>query len=93
MAKKLPDYIKEVAEGYEITLSRPLDMSGAKVAVVTMREPLVSDQETADIMEGGDATREIHQFANLIGAAPDDIRKMGLRDYKKLQTAYLAFLV
>lgn len=92
MAKKLPEYIKETGDGYEITLSKPLDVMGSKVNVVTMREPLVADQETTSTMEGSDATREIHEFANLCGVTPDDLRKMGLRDYNRLKTAYLAFI-
>lgn len=90
---KLPDYLKE-CDGYtEITLSKPLEVMGSKVNVITMREPTVADQETTASMDGSNATREVHEFANLCGMAPDDLRKMGMRDYKRLHTAYLAFLV
>lgn len=43
-------------------------------------------------MSGSDATREITAFANLCGLAPDDIRKLPMRDYGRLQRAYTAFL-
>lgn len=93
MATKKPDWLKVNDNGSaDITLSRPADIAGAKVSVVRMREPTVGDQEVASEMTGSDATREITVLANLCELAPDDIRRMPLRDYKRLQTAYLGFL-
>lgn len=93
MATKKPDWLNVNDNGSaDITLSRPADIAGAKVSVVRMREPTVGDQEVASEMTGSDATREITVLANLCELAPDDIRKMPLRDYKRLQTAYLGFL-
>jgi hypothetical protein len=91
--KKLPDWLKYNADGSaDITLAKPADLSGAKVSVVRMREPTVADQEAASEMSGSDAAREIGTFANLCQLAPDDIRKLSLRDYKRLQVAYLGFI-
>lgn len=93
MAKKNPEWLKENADGsFDITLSRPADIAGVKSATLRMREPTVADQEVASEMNGSDAAREITVFANLCDLAPDDIRKLPLREYKRLQTAYLAFI-
>lgn len=93
MATKKPDYLKHNEDGsIDITLSKPADIVGVKTTAVRMREPTVGDQEVASERAGTDAAREIAVFADLCGLAPDDIRKMPLRDYKRFQTAYLTFI-
>ncbi len=93
MEKELPEYLKFNDDGSaDITLSRPASISGTKVSVLRMREPTVGDQEITAQMTGNDATREITAFANLCGLAPDDIRKLPLRDYGRLQRTYTVFL-
>lgn len=91
---KLPDYLKFNHEtGHcDITLSRPLNIAGANVTVLRMREPTVGDQEIASELSGSDAAREIQTFANLCEQAPDDIRRLPLKDYKRLQAAYVNFI-
>lgn len=82
-----------MSEGYtDIQLSRPLDVDGAKVSVLRMREPTVADQLAADEIKGTDAQKEIQTFANLLEIAPDDLKKLSLRDYKKVQAAFTGFL-
>lgn len=92
MATKKPEWLKESAGYADIILSRPADIAGVKTEAVRMREPTVADQEVAAEMSGSDASREIAVFANLCELAPDDIRKLPLRDYKRLQTAYMGFI-
>lgn len=91
---KLPDYLKFNNEtGHcDITLSRPLKIAGVDVSVLRMREPTVADQEIASDMGGTDAAREIQTFANLCEQTPDDIRRLPLKDYKRLQAAYVNFI-
>lgn len=91
---KLPDYLKFNNEtGHcDITLSRPLKIAGVDVSVLRMREPTVADQEIASDMGGSDAAREIQTFANLCEQSPDDIRRLPLKDYKRLQAAYVNFI-
>lgn len=80
-------------EGYaDITLKGGIDIDGAKVTVIRMREPTVADQEVSSVIKGTDAQREIQTFATLCELAPDDIRKLKLRDYKRLQDAFLNFI-
>lgn len=93
MATKKIEWLKNNDDGsVDVTLSRPASIAGVSTAAVRMREPTVGDQEVASEMSGSDASREITVFANLCGLVPDDIRKLPLRDYKRLQTAYLAFI-
>lgn len=93
MAKKNPDFIKDNGNGtVAITLSRPADVEGAKVAVLTMREPTVEDQLTTDERQGSAAAKEIGLFADLCMVSPETIRKLPLRDYMRLQTGYGFFI-
>lgn len=93
--KKSPDYLKlnEQTGHIDITLARPLNVDGANVKVLRMREPTVADQEVAVDAAGSDASREIAMFANLCEVSPDQIRKMALRDYKRLQEAFVNFTI
>jgi hypothetical protein len=76
----------------DVELKTAITVAGVKTSVVRMREPTVADQETAGSIQGSDATREIVTFANLCTLAPDEIRGMTMRDYKRLQTAYVSFI-
>lgn len=93
--KELPEYLKLAADGshVDITLTRPIEVDGAQVTALRMREPTVSDQEVAVDAAGSDASREIMMFANLCEVSPDQIRKMPLRNYKRLQEAFLNFTI
>lgn len=93
MAEKKPDWLKYNDDSSaDVTLSKPMDLAGVKVSSVRMREPTVADQETASERSGSDATREIMTFADLCQLAPDDVRKLPVRDYRRLQVAYLGFI-
>lgn len=91
---KTPDYLKfDNANGTcDITLSRALNIAGASVTVLRMREPTVADQEIASASNESDAAREVTMFANLCDQTPDDIRRLPLRDYKRLQAAFVNFI-
>lgn len=86
------DFISE-GEGFvDITLSRPLEIGGTKVSTVRMREPTVDDQLAADRAKGTDAEKEIAMMANLAEISPDDIKRMPLKDYKRLQLGFMGFI-
>jgi len=76
----------------DIDLSRAIEIDGAKVKALRMREPTVADQLAADEYKGGDAAKELMTLANLCQITPDDLKKLSLRDYKKLQEAFLGFI-
>lgn len=69
----------------EITLTRPRQVNGMETAVLRMREPTVEDMERYQDDKGSDAQREVRMIANLCEISPEDVRKMPLRDYARLQ--------
>lgn len=75
-----------------IELAKPMDLDGADVGELTMREPTVEDQLSIDKIKGGEAEKEMHLFANLCEVTPQDLRKLTLRDYRKVQEAFRSFL-
>lgn len=88
--KKSPHLVE--GDGFtDITLSREVDIAGAKTKVMRMREPTAGDMESFHAAKGTDASREIIVFANLCETAPDDIRALSLRDYQRLQVAFAGF--
>jgi hypothetical protein len=89
--KNLKKYVTEGVGYNDITLSRPATVGGASVSTIRMREPTVADQENFQDAGRNDAAREIVTFANLCEIAPDDIRKLPLRDYIRLQASFALF--
>lgn len=77
----------------DVELTRPLQIAGAPVKALRMREPTVADQLAMEEMKGTDGAKEIGMFANLCEVTPDDIKKLTLKDYKKVQAAFLNFTV
>lgn len=92
MKKTAADFVATTEGFATITLSRPLDVAGAKVATLTMREPTVRDQRAMELMAGGAADQEVGLFANLCGLAPADFDGMPMRDYARVQAAYRGFI-
>jgi hypothetical protein len=87
----LNDYITEGDGFADIELSRPLEIDGAKVSTLRMREPTVADQIAMEKTKGTDAEREINMIANLCMQTPADIGRLPLRDYKRVQGAFMGF--
>lgn len=84
-------YLSASGDKVVITLARPATFDGAQRSTLTMREPLVRDLEQSQSAASSDAAREIQLFANLLEVSADDLRGLGLRDYKRLQEAYERF--
>lgn len=91
---KTPEYLSYDPQGFcDITLDRPVTLaSGVEQSAMRMREPTVEDQITQDEMKGSEATKEVATMANLCEVAPDDIRRLPLKSYLRLQEAYRGFL-
>lgn len=88
MAKK----IESADAGYvDIELSRPIEIDGAQVTALRMREPTVADQLILEDMKGSDAAKEVALVANLCEVTPDDIKRLTMRDYRKVQKAFSGF--
>jgi hypothetical protein len=91
MAKN-PDWLKYQDGFAEITLEGSLDVNGAKLSVIRMREPNVDDQLAMDQISGGDASKELGMMANLCEIPQENLRKLSLRNYKRVQRAFLGFI-
>jgi len=89
--QNVPEYIKLVEGAAQVTLSRPLEIDGAKVKVLSMREPTVDDQLVAEKYGNGGEADKMY-MANLCQVAPDDIGRLPLRDFKRLQEAFGFFI-
>jgi phage FluMu protein gp41 len=88
----MTDYIKTNADGsVTVTLAAGIDISGARVKVVTMREPTVADQIAAQEIKGTAAAQEVALIANLAQITPDEVKGMTLRDYRRVQEALVGF--
>lgn len=74
-----------------ITLSRPTMVNGVEVTSVTMREPTVRDQRAAQAHKDP-VDVETHAMCNLCDMSPDDIEALPLRDFRRLQVAYMGFI-
>jgi formylmethanofuran dehydrogenase subunit D len=82
----------EAQTGYvDVELSRPLKIDGTEVTKLRVREPTVEDQITVQEMKASEAVKDITMMANLCEISPADIKKLTLRDYKKVQEAFLGF--
>lgn len=71
---------------------RPLKIDGAEVKSINMREPTVQDQLTASQGTTGAADAEITLIANLCEQAPDTIKAITSRQYRRLQAALQVFM-
>lgn len=96
MARKVTTAATEAtsaAEGYvDVELSRPIEIDGAQVTVLRMREPTVADQLLFDELKGGNAAKEVAVVANLCEVTPDDIKRLPLKDFMRLQKAFAGFI-
>lgn len=92
MAKDNPEWLV-IGDGYvDVTLSRPAQFDGTQTTVLRMREPTVADQLAMDAGTGGEALKELTLVANLCQVPPNDLKALGLRDYKRIQTALMSFI-
>lgn len=89
---KVPEYLDVQEDRIVITLARPFDVNGAKLTTITMREPTLKDQRLAAAIEGSDVEREVKIFANLTEVSTQDLDRLPLKSYVRLQRAYVLFL-
>jgi hypothetical protein len=75
-----------------ITLDYPLADGGSEVTELKLRRPKVRDQLAASHQKGSDADQELALFANLCDLTPALIEELDIKDYRKLQEAYMGFL-
>jgi hypothetical protein len=89
MADKKQDWMKVSDNGeVTVTLTKPFEINGAKIGYIVMREPMVEDHVISNETRGNELAKEIALFSNLCTVSPADLRKLPMRDYMRLQTAY-----
>ncbi len=76
----------------EISLDYPVAIDGTEVSVLHMRRPKVADTFLAQKSTKSDAEKELDLFANLCEVSPDDLKKLDMMDYGKLQDQYVNFM-
>lgn len=76
----------------DIALSKAITIDGAVVKALRMREPTVADQLAMDKAGGSDAEKEISMIAMLCMVTPADLHQLTLKDYRKVQAAFVGFL-
>lgn len=72
-----------------IKLASPIEINSVTTDTLVMREPTVGDQLDLDKLAKNEAERELVMFARLTDCAPDDLKKLTLRDLDRVQKAYL----
>ena len=88
---KAEDCVKYNEGDAVVTLSRPAKVHGQLVETITMREPTVRDQKAAQRFDDA-VDVEINAVANLCNMTPDDVEALPLRDFRRLQVAYMGFI-
>ncbi|SAL03088.1 hypothetical protein AWB77_06703 [Caballeronia fortuita] len=89
--QKPEDFVQHHDGHASITLSRPMNVGGAPVTALKMREPLLRDQVAMQEQKGTDLEREIFLFANLCEITPDQLKALPVRDYNRIVAAYVGF--
>lgn len=86
---KLPAWLELTSAGARITLSKPKEQDGVQVDKLLLRSPTVGEYRKADKAAGGDpAEREALLFACLCDISVQDLEKLELLDYRRLQEGY-----
>lgn len=83
---------KQDTGSVDIQLTKPIKIDGVDVKTLRMREPTVADQLASQKASGDQAEQELTFIANLCQIAPTDLHQLTLRDYKKVQAAFLGFI-
>jgi hypothetical protein len=84
-------YLKLDASGetVHITLSKPLQINGVRQKTLHMRTPTIGDVRAAQKQGQGDKEEEeFLLFASLMDCGIDDIHRISVRDYKRVNDGY-----
>lgn len=82
---------REVAFPVLVPLASPFESGGRTVSELSVREPTVADIELAN-KESTGLARMLRMLSLVADTAPDDLRKLGSRDYVLLQDLLELFL-
>lgn len=70
-----------------------MKVDGQEVTKLTMREPTLDDHIAHEKLDGTEAQNDRAMISNLCMVSPEDLGKIPLRDWLKLQRAFSGFLV
>ena len=74
----------------KIKLATPIGINGVKTDTIVLREPTVGDSLDVHKLEpNDDDLREVLMLARLAEVSPEDLKRMSMRDFRRLQKGYL----
>ena len=74
----------------QITLVTPIAINNVKTDTLSLREPTVGDSlDVQKLAPADDDQREVLMLARLADVSPEDLKRMGMRDFRRLQKGYL----
>lgn len=76
----------------ELNLESPIRANGIEVKTLALRRPIVADSIAAESFQGTDTQKELQLFANLCEVPPEDLQKLDLKDFRRLQEVVSSFL-
>ena len=75
-----------------VELQYPINVHGTEISALNLRRPTVRDRLLSEKANGTEIEKEIRFIANLCELAPDDIEKLDMADYVKVQEVLAGFL-
>lgn len=89
MSKQAPTWLTIGPESITVRLSRLTVLNGIKQDKITLRIPTIGDLRMAAKRAPEDKEeQEIYLFASLAECGPDDIQRLPVLDYNRLQEGY-----
>ena len=82
---------RQAAFPIEVDLVTSIEVSGATVSALSVREPTVGDIEVVNKERTGLA-RMLRMITLIADIPPEDLRRMGSRDYVRVQELLESFL-
>ena len=74
----------------KIKLVTPIDINGVKTDTIVLREPTVGDSlDVQKLAPNDDDQREVLMLARLADISPEDLKRMGMKDFRRMQKGYL----
>ena len=74
----------------KIKLATPIEINGVKTDTIILREPTVGDSLDVHKLEpNDDDLREVLMLARLAEVSPEDLKRMSMKDFRRLQKGYL----
>jgi hypothetical protein len=74
----------------QIKLDVPIAINGVTTNTIVLREPTVGDSlDIHKLAPSDDDQREVLMLARLADISPEDLKQMGMKDFRRLQRGYL----